>query len=111
MQKHVNCIHVIIGGLLEVESVLPHLLYSLSQQNFPAEVSPALARRQTKKCSKIKQGQRFAQQVSIRRKISGEISFDMTPAQIKHRQPSPTEIDSEERALLQQEKSPNPCYA
>ena len=41
MQKHIQRIDVVIGGLFKIEAVFPHLLYSLTFNDFPSLAAPA----------------------------------------------------------------------
>src|SRR5208282_2054442 len=98
MQEDIQCVNMIISGLLEEESVFPYLLPGLTFQDFPATLPPPRSSSHPRKQSSQRaQGQSFAQEMGIRRKIRGQIGFNVPSAQAQPGLPLLAEFTGKER--------------
>ena len=78
MEVDLGGVPLVASGLLKVHAVCQDLAFTLLDQDPSAYLPPAVGRAQLREHhSGIHQSQRLAGQVGVRRKIIGEISFDM----------------------------------
>src|ERR1700722_10176142 len=102
MQKEIERINVIIGGLLKVKSVQSDLPGRLLQNDLPPEPFPVLGGGQFRtQDSQEKQGNAFSKQVRVGREIGREVAFDISAMQRQTAEPFISEIRHSRRSLQQ----------
>src|SRR4051812_7239845 len=103
---------MVVKGLLEIDAIGPYLMLDLREQDFEASLfPPGRCGNFGAQCANEEERKGLADQVSIRRKVRGEISFDVPAVPGESAKQVGMKFGRNDGINWQQITDPNPRHA